>query len=70
MPTATPIAPLAPLPALLTPAEAAALLNVKVRSVAYFEFKPIPVRSRGAGVRQHVRYRLVDVLACLGREVR
>lgn len=51
------------LPALLTPAQAAALLNLSRKTLSNVGLQPIPLESRGDGKRQHVRYRLVDVLA-------
>lgn len=54
---------LADYPALLTPAQAAALLRCPKTALKSLPFAPIHVRSRGIGVRQHLRYRLSDVLA-------
>ena len=54
---------LAHYPALLTPARAATLLGCSKSVLKSLPLKPIHVRSRGIGMRHHLRYRLPDVLA-------
>jgi hypothetical protein len=55
--------PPADLPALLTPAQAAGLLDCHKGLLPSLPLTPIHVRSRGIGVRRHLRYRLAEVLA-------
>jgi hypothetical protein len=50
-------------PLLISPRQAAALLGIDVRSLKHLALEAIPVPTRGAQVRRHVRYRLADVLA-------
>lgn len=51
------------LPLLVAPRQAAQLLGVDVRTLKSLPLEAIPVPTRGAQVRRHVRYRLADVLA-------
>lgn len=48
-------------PALLTPAEAAEILQLSTKALPNTGLEGIPVRSRGEGRRKHVRYRRSDV---------
>ena len=50
-------------PAVLTPKQTATLLNVSRTALQHLDLQPVVVRSRGLGLRQHVRYRLRDVMA-------
>jgi len=59
--------PLTPYPAVLTPQQAAALLKVSTNTLQHLQLVPVQVRSRGVGLRQHVRYRLRDVMAYCAR---
>lgn len=54
------------LPLLISPRQAAQLLGVDVRTLKHLPLETIPVPTRGAQVRRHVRYRLAQVQA-LGR---
>ncbi|MBY0491910.1 MAG: hypothetical protein K2R93_18865 [Gemmatimonadaceae bacterium] len=60
------LSPIVSLPALLTPAQAARLLMVSVSVLPSLRLPEVPVPSRGAGLRRHVRYRLTDVIAAAG----
>lgn len=51
------------LPLLVAPRQAAQLLGVDVRTLKHLPLEAIPVPTRGAQVRRHVRYRLADVLS-------
>lgn len=50
-------------PLLISPRQTAALLGIDVRTLKHLALEAIPVPTRGAQVRRHVRYRLADVLA-------
>ena len=48
---------------LVSPRQAAELLGLDVRTLKHLPIPVVPVPTRGALVRRHVRYRLSDVQA-------
>lgn len=50
-------------PLLISPRQAAALLGIDVRTLKHLPLEAIPVPTRGAQVRRHVRYRLAEIVA-------